>query len=374
MKSQRNKFHKSAIVFLGSLILFGCKTIEVAGVQEEQWGEIDGKEVFHYTLTNSNGVQVKITNFGGIITSILVPDNKGVLGDVVLGFDNLKQYQEGNPCFGATIGRFANRIRNGRFEIGGVIYQLEQNAGAYTLHGGNEFDRVVWDAQVVENGDTKAVKLHYLSKDGSKGFPGNLETYVTYTLTDDNSVEVHFEATTDKTTNVNMTQHSYFNLNGCREPIYDHSIKIAADNYTEIDDEIIPVGTIATVNNTDWDLTTMTRIGENIKKLDFNGYHYCYAFNKPLNKFEEVIEVVEPKSGRTLTVSTTQPGVQFYSGNTIGNKFIGKNNIQYADNMAFCLETQHFPDSPNHTNFPSTLFKPGEKYDELVVYKFGVTP
>lgn len=313
---------------------------------------------------------VKITNYGGIITSVLVPDRDGHMDDVVLGFDNLNQYLEPNPCFGATIGRYANRIRNAEFEIDGTSYQLIKNDGDHCIHGANEFDRLVWESEILE--ENNGIRLHHLSKDGTNGFPGNLDVFVTYNLTDDNAIEVKFEAETDKTTHVSLTQHSYFNLNGCKDLIYDHQIQIDADKYTEIDEYIIPTGRLSTVKNKDWDLTELTRIGNNIHKLDFNGYHFCYAFNNYDGTLKKVIDVVEPTSGRTLEVSTTQPGVQFYSGNKISENLIGKNNTQYGPHMAFCLETQHFPDTPHHPNFPSTLLKPGEKYEEVVIYDFGL--
>ena len=345
---------------------------EHSGVTFKNWGTANGENVFLYTLTNDNGMVVKLTNFGGTITSILAPDKNGKFKDVVLGFDNLEQYKAEHPCFGATIGRVANRIRNGQFKIGETTYQLSQNSNEHCLHGGNEFDRVVWASKIVVNDQGPSVQLHHLSKDGTMGFPGTLDSYVTYTLTNDNSLIAHYEATTDKATHVNMTQHSYFNLNGMEDKIYDHIITIDADTYTEIDEEIIPTGKLAPVKGTDWDLTTPTPLGENIHKLDFNGYHYNYVFNKAVGELKKVIEVWEPKSGRTMTISTTQPGVQFYSGNGIGDTFTGKNHIKYADHMAFCLETQHFPDTPNHANFPSTLLLPGEKYDETAIFHFGI--
>ncbi|MDO6819596.1 aldose epimerase family protein [Zobellia sp. 1_MG-2023] len=354
------------------LCAIGRLNSQHAGIKSEKWGEAQGKEVLLYTLTNENGMVVKITDFGGTITAIRVADKEGIFEDVVLGFDNLEQYKAEHPCFGATIGRVANRIRNARFEIDGTSYELTQNSNGHCLHGGNEFDRVVWASKIVVNDQGPSVQLHHLSKDGTMGFPGTLDSYVTYTLTNDNRLIAHYEATTDKATHVNMTQHSYFNLNGMKDKIYDHIITIDADTYTEIDEEIIPTGKLAPVKGTDWDLTTPTLLGENIHKLDFNGYHYNYVFNKAVGELKKVIEVWEPKSGRTMTISTTQPGVQFYSGNGIGDTFTGKNHIKYADHMAFCLETQHFPDTPNHANFPSTLLLPGEKYDETAIFHFGI--
>ena len=364
----KNSYLPRLFLLLIYMISFTACTTKKDNVQQEDWGEIQGKKVYHYTLTNSQGMVVKVTNYGGIITSVLVPDKNGDLSDVVLGFDNLQQYTAPNPCFGAAIGRFANRIKDAKFEIDGKTYQLEKNNGEHCLHAGNEFDRVVWDCEIIENG----LRLHHFSKDGTYGFPGNLDVYITYTLTEENAIHVTFAAETDKATHVNLTQHSYFNLNGGKELIYDHRIKIDADNYTEIDADIIPTGILSTVKGTDWDLTKMTRIGDHIHQLDHNGYHYCYVFNKSTDAFKKVIEVVEPTSGRTLEVSTSQPGVQFYTGNSISNELVGKYNIQYQPHIAFCLETQHFPDTPNHKSFPSTLLLPGEKYEEVVVYKFGV--
>lgn len=359
------------IVIAIIIIVSSCSTSDNS-IKKEIWGEVEGKQVFLYTISNSNGMTMKLTNYGGIITSVKVPDKNGKFEDVVLGFDNLQQYLGKHPCFGATIGRFANRIRNSRFEIDGIEYKLTQNNGSHCIHGGNEFDRAVWDSEIVNSEGGNGIKLQYLSKDGKKGFPGNLNVYVTYMLTEENAIHVLFEAVTDKTTHVNLTQHSYFNLSAGKETIHNHRIKIDADNYTEIDEDVIPTGVIATVKGTDWDLTKMTRMGDNIGKLDKGGYHYCYVFNKPVNELAKVIEVYEPNSGRTLKITTTQPGVQFYTGNFISDELTGKYGIQYGPYTAFCLETQHFPDSPNHSNFPSTLLLPGNKYEEMVIYRFGV--
>ena len=338
---------------------------------KEKWGEVQNKPVYLYTLKNKAGMTVKLTNYGGIITSILVPDKHGKFEDVVLGFDNLKQYTGPNPCFGATIGRYANRIKNGRFTIDDTEYQLTQNDHQQCSHGGMEFNRAVWKSKLVKNEHGEGVQFYYFSKDGSNGFPGNLKTNVTYTLSKDNKIYIEYKAETDKDTYVNFTNHSYFNLTGSKEKIYNHKIQIKANNYTEIDEDIVPTGKISSVKNTLWDLTKLTRIGDHIHELKFNGYHYNYIFNKPLNQLKDVITVIEPNSGRTLTVATTQPAVQFYTGNAIPN-FIGKNNTPYSQHSAFCLETQHYPDSPNHSNFPSTLLKPGEKFNQTTIFKFGI--
>jgi aldose 1-epimerase len=342
-------------------------------IQQENWGSIDGKPVTLFTMTNANGMIVKLTNFGGIITSVMVPDKDGNFEDVVLGFDNLQQYIDGHPNFGATIGRFTNRIRNAKFTIDGKTYHLSPNLDPHNLHGGeNGFAKQLWNASAFKNRKEVGVKLTYFSADGEEGFPGNLNATVTYTLTEDNAIVIHFEAETDKPTHVNLSQHSYFNLNACKDKIYDHTIWIDADNYTEIDDDVIPTGKISTVKGTDWDLTVPTRMGDNIFKLDKNGYHYNYIFNKPANRLKKVIEVRDPLSSRTMEVYTTQPAVQFYSGNNIGDTYTGKYGVKYSDHIAFCLETQHYPDTPNHSNFPTTLLLPNQKYDHTVIYKFSV--
>lgn len=358
------------LIILSSILFAACGGTNTE-TQQESWGEFEGKAVYLYTLANENKMEVKVCNYGAIISSVLVPDRKGNLEDVVLGFDNLEQYLEPNPCFGAAIGRFANRIKDGRFSIGDSVYQLSQNDNGHCIHGGNEFDRVVWESEIIKNEMGNAIRLHHFSKDGSNGFPGNLDVYVTYTLTADNSIHILFEATTDKSTHVNLTQHSYFNLAGTDAKIFDQQIRIDADNYTEIDEDVVPTGIISTVKGKDWDLTELTRIGDNIHKLDKGGYHYCYVFNKEEGEEKMIIEVLEPESGRFLEVTTSQPGVQFYTGNGISN-LSGKGGVEYGAHSAFCLETQHFPDSPNHLNFPSTLLNPGEKYQETVIYHFGV--
>lgn len=366
-------FPKSFLFIICALAIgFASCTQNPKSVQQELWGAVQDKKVYQYVVTNANGMVVKITNYGAIITAVFVPDKSGTLDDVVLGFDNLEQYLEPNPVFGAAVGRFANRIRNAEFTIDETTYKLTKNNGAHNIHGGGEFNKVVWDSEIVENEQGIGVRLHYISKDGTNGFPGNLDAYITYTLTDTNAIHVKFEAETDKKTHVSMTQHSYFNLAGTEALIYDHQIKIDADRYTEIDEAIIPTGTLSLVKGTDLDLTSLTSMGKNIHKFENNGYHFCYVFNKPVGAFAKVIEVIEPNSGRTLEVSTTQPSVQFYTGNKISTDFIGKYGVNYQPHGAFCLETQHLPNTPNQPNFPSTLLSPNEKYEEVVIYDFGV--
>lgn len=352
---------------LSLLFMVACKPNGIK-IAEENWGEVDGKDVSLFTLKNNNGMEVKLTNFGGIITSIIVPDKNGKLEDVVLGFDNLKQYTDPHPCFGAIIGRFANRIRNAEFTIDNITYNLEKNDGEQCAHGAQEFNKAVWKTKKLENG----IQLHHFSPDGTKGFPGNIHAYVTYIITQDNAIEVIFKATTDKATHISMTQHSYFNLTACKALIYNHQVKIDADSIPEIDSLIVPTGPLKAVKGTIADLTTMRPIGKHMFEMDYNGYHYCYVFNKKEGELKKVVEIYEPTSGRTLDVTTTQPGIQFYTGNAISDQLIGKNGIKYGMHAGFVLETQHLPDSPNHPNFPSTLLRPNEEYKEHVIYKFGV--
>jgi aldose 1-epimerase len=357
------------------LNLNSCNTDPKADIEvyAETWGEVDGQEVKLYTLTNSNGMVIKLTNYGAILTSVVVPDREGNFEDVVLGFDNLEQYLGDDPCFGATIGRFVNRIRNARFTIGDSTYILSANDKGHCIHGGiNGFHTKVWDNEVIQNDSSVGVQFHYFSKDNEEGFPGNLHAFVTYTLNDSNEIAIHFKAETDQPTHVNFTHHSYFNLTGLKDKIFDHLVKIDADQTLEIDEDIVPTGNLLPVKTTIRDLNKLTRIGENIFKMDHKGYHFCYVFKKATDSGDWVIEVREPVSGRKLEVYTTQPGVQFYTGNSIGDRFTGKYGIQYGDHDAFCLETQHFPDTPNHENFPSTLLLPGDLYNETVIYKFSV--
>lgn len=349
----------------------GCATPHKKGINTKNWGTVNGETIQLYTLTNKNGTEAKLTNFGAILTALSVPDKNNTFTDVVLGFDNLQQYVDDNPCFGATIGRFANRIKQAQFTIDSTLYHVEKNDGNNHIHGGQEFNKAIWTGNTFENDNAVGVIFTYLSKDGAMGFPGNLNVTVTYTLTNTNDLKIDYTATTDKSTHVNLTHHSYFNLAGTDKLIYDHKIKIDANNITAIDEDIIPTGILENVVNTPKDLTKLTRIGDNIGKFNNNGYHFCYVFNKNLKEAKTVIEVIEPTSGRTMTVTTTQPSVQFYSGNAI-SKIKGKYGITYKPHSAFCLETQHLPNTPNLHNFPSTLLQPNNTYKEHVIYSFGV--
>lgn len=335
---------------------------------------IDGKAVQLYTLTNKSGASVSITNYGGRVVSILVPNKDNKLVDVALGYDSLKSYQKvDEPFFGALIGRYGNRIGKGLFTLDGNQYKLQLNNGPNTLHGGKDgFYSKVWDAKQ----DGQKLELSYLSKDGEAGYPGNLTVKVVYTLTDDNSLHIDYTATTDKATVVNLTNHTYFNLSGeGSATILDHELRIAADTYTPVDSTLIPTGQLVPVKGTAFDFTVAKAIGKDIETVDDQlkfgkGYDHNFALVKNDGK-TAVASVKSPISGITMEVYTTEPGLQFYCGNFMtGVDKDGKGGKAYPHRSAFCLETQHFPDAPNHLNFASTVLKPGETYTTSTTYKF----
>ena len=339
--------------------------------ERHDWGEVDGQPVSLYTIKNPSGAILRMTDYGAKIVELHVPDRDGKLDDVVLGFDNLEQYVAPSQSIGATIGRYTNRIRNGRFEIDGVVYELTKNEGPNTIHGGGEFENVVWDTEFVTTKHGDGLRFRYLSPDGTHGFPGNLDSTVTYVLRPDNAVHVTFEAETDKATHVNMTQHSYFNLNGARATIHDHVATIYASRYL-IFDEVIATGEIESLDGKPWDLREPTRLGDNMDQIPLGGYHHDYVIDKQDGDLAVVADVLDPLSGRTLTVSSTQPDVTFYVAMGLTDDFVGKYGITYGSYMAFCVETQHPVDAANHQQFPSTLLMPGELYRETVIYDFGI--
>ncbi len=329
------------------------------------------------TLTNKNGMMATITPYGGKIISLMVPDKNGHWGDVVLGYDSAEQYPNGNPYFGALIGRYGNRIAKGKFSLEGTDYQLKTNNGANALHGGPAgFHNVTWRLEKAETGNK--AELYYISKDGEEGYPGNLKVKITYTLTDDNELMIEYEAATDKTTVVNLTHHSFFNLAGAGNgTILDHSLFINADKFTPVDDGLIPSGELKNVKGTPFDFTKPTKIGERIDVVDAQlkngkGYDHNWVLLRKGEGLSLAATVSEPTSGRVMEVWTTEPGLQFYSGNFLNGNDIGKGGKKYEFRTAFCLETQHFPDSPNHPDFPSTVLKPGQVYKHKTVYKFKV--
>lgn len=348
-------------------------------IQRSVFGKMpDGQEINLYTLTNSKGMQVGITNYGARIVSIVVPGRDGQKADVVLGFDDLKGYLGNDPFFGAIVGRYGNRIAKGKFKLDGVEYRLPINDGPNSLHGGTKgFDKRVWDAREV---DRDAVELTYLSKDGEEGYPGNLSVKVVYTLENNNELRIGYTATTDKDTVLNLTNHSYFNLAGAGSgSILDEVMMINASRFTPIDSTMIPTGELRSVEGTPFDFRKPTPIGARIKEdnqqLKFaRGYDDNFVLDRKGPGLELAARVYDPKSGRMLEVLTTQPGVQFYTGNFLDGTIHGKEGKAYNYRSAFCLETQHFPDSPNHPQFPSTELKPGQTYHETTVFKFSTTP
>lgn len=367
-----NKIGRILLLIIGiPLLAYSCEKKELP-IKKEVWGQIENDTVYLYTISNKNGFTVKITNYGGVITSILAPDKNGNFADIVLGFDNLEQYQGPHPSFGGIIGRVANWIENSQFTIDGTLYKLNSLSGKDILHGNNEFDRVPWNSKIIKNKYGKGIQLKYTSKDGTYGFPGTVNACVTYTLNEKNDLRVTYEATTDKSTHINMTQHSYFNLNGNTSTIYNHHVNIKANAYVKHDLNTQPTRFIESLNGKTWDLRTSTKLGDSITKVQTNGYALCYVLDKKEGELEEVANVIEPNSGRTLRVSTTQPGLVFYTGNYLDGNLTGKYNAKYPQHGGLCLETQHYPDAPNQQNFPSTLLRPDENYKEVAIYSFGV--
>ena len=337
----------------------------------------DGQAAKLYTLRNAHGVEVSISSYGGTVTKLLVPDKAGKLGDIVLGFDKVEGYQspeyrKAGPYFGALIGRYGNRIKGGQFTLDGKPYTLAKNNGANHLHGGLKgFDKVLWTAEPGTSAEGQTLKLSYLSKDGEEGYPGNLQVTVTYTLTPDDALKIDYAATTDKATPVNLTNHAYFNLAlGQSADILGHEVTLPADRYTVVDAGLIPTGELRPVKGTPFDFTTPHKVGERIAQVP-GGYDHNWALNQT-EGLHPAATVYEPTTGRTMEVTTTEPGIQFYTGNFLDGTLKGKNGVTYGKHAGFCLETQHFPDSPNQPKFPSTILKPGQTLQSTTVYRFGV--
>jgi aldose 1-epimerase len=345
-----------------------------ASVRKSSFGKLpDGTAVDLYTLANANGLVAKVANYGTIITELHVPDRRGELGDVVLGFDNLARYLKGHPYFGCTVGRVANRIAKGRFTLDGQTYALAINDGPNHLHGGFKgFDKVVWKA---ERQTGAGVKFSYNSPDGEEGYPGTLAVAVTMTLTDANELRLDYLATTDKPTPVNLTNHSYFNLAGDGD-VGDHELMIAADRYTPSDSALIPTGEVKPVKGTPLDFTTPRPIGSRFAQVHTSpvGYDHNYVLNAGGKDLALAARIYGPASGRVMEVHTTQPGVQLYTANFLDGSLTGKRGVVYRQHSAFCLETQHFPDSVNQPTFPSVILRPGQTYDHTTVHKFSTQP
>lgn len=368
----------AALILALAILNAGCagvkKTTNMTRIDEQAWGQTqDGTPIKLFTLTNSKGMVAKITTYGAIITELRVLDRNDKVGNVVLGFDNLDQYLKGHPFFGAVAGRVANRIAKGRFTLDGHEYRLAVNNGPNHLHGGIKgFDKVVWTAKPLQaNANEASLQLTYLSKDGEEGYPGNLAVTVTYTLTEDNELRIDYSAKTDKATPVNLTNHSYFNL-AESGTILDHVLMINADRYTVTDDTLIPTGEIAPVAGTPLDFRKPTPIGARFDEIQKKpkGYDDNFVLNSAGKSLALAARVYEPKTGRVMEVLTTQPGVQLYTGNFLDGKLTGPNGQVYAQHTSFCLETQHFPDSVNHPEFPSTILRPGQTFKSTTVFKF----
>jgi aldose 1-epimerase len=343
----------------------------------------DGQPVELFTLTNAHGIEVRLTNYGGIITSLKTPDRSGRFDDIVLGYDSLSGYLRNSPYFGAIVGRYGNRIAKGRFTLDGTTYRLAVNNGPNSLHGGiRGFDKVVWTAEPFRSDGIEGVALEYTSADMEEGYPGTLRARVTYTLTDDNRLIVDYQATSDKPTPVNLTQHSYWNLDGDgSRDILAHVLTINADSMTPVDTTLIPTGEISPVAGTPFDFRTPMPIGARIDQRQNTqiryggGYDHNFILNRgnvAADSLVHAAHVADPSTGRTLDIFTTEPGIQFYSGNFLDGSITGKAGHIYKYRYGLALETQHYPDSPNHPNFPSTILRPGEKYTSRTVFAFGV--
>lgn len=367
-------FFRTTAVFICSL------AIATATTRAQTMEDFDSIQLA--TLKNSQGMTVKVTNYGATVTSIMVPDRNGKLADVALGYNRVEDYMNAvdKPYFGAIVGRYGNRIAKGKFSIGNETYKLAVNNGENHLHGGViGFDKVVWTMQAAQVKNAEAVKLTYLAKDKEEGYPGNLQITVTYTLTNANELKVDYLATTDKATPVNLTQHTYFNLKGEGEgDILDHEMMINAEAYTPTDAGAIPTGEIAPVKGTPFDFTSPKPIGRDInqnhEQIKFGmGFDHNFVIKRAAGdkSMQLAARVVEPKSGRTMEVLTTEPGIQFYCGNFLDGRLKGKAGKAYVQRGGFCLETQHYPDSPNQPKFPSTILEPGKKYETSTIYKFS---
>ncbi|MBI4326614.1 MAG: galactose mutarotase [Chloroflexi bacterium] len=359
--------------------LAGCATSAVspAKTSKEPFGNApEGTPVDLYTLRNSKGMEARICNYGGIVVSLKAPDRHGQFGDVVLGHDTLAEYIKDSPYFGCLVGRYGNRIAKGKFTLAGKEYTLATNNFPNHLHGGLKgFDKVVWQAQALPSDLGPALELRYVSKDGEEGYPGNLSVTATYVLTEDNALRLDYTATTDKATVANLTHHSYFNLAG-KGDILGHVVTMPADRFTPVDRTLIPTGELKPVAGTPFDFRTPTaigaRIGQENEQLKFGGgYDHNWVFDKRLGDLTLQARVFEPTSGREMEVWSTEPGLQFYSGNFLDGTIKGKVGWVYQFRNGFCMEPQHYPDSPNQPGFPSTVLKPGETYKNTILYKFG---
>jgi aldose 1-epimerase len=382
MSTHRTMIGRMLALGAGAALLAGCSSPSAPEtlIQKEPFGTTpDGQAVELYTLRNQHGLEARVMTYGGILVSLKTPDRNGKMGDVVLGYDNLDSYVKNSPYFGALIGRYGNRIARGHFTLDGTTYTLATNNYPNALHGGLKgFDKHVWSATTKEGAEGPELILTYLSKDGEEGYPGNLNVTAIYTLMQDNALRLQYTAETDKDTVLNLTQHSYFNLAGTGD-ILNHQVTILADRFTPVDATLIPTGELRPVENTPFDFRTSTaigaRIGQEDEQLKFGGgYDHNWVINKEFGKLALMARVTDPASGRVLEVLSTEPGLQFYSGNFLDGTITGKGGWVYQRRAAFCMEPQHYPDSPNRPEFPSTELKPGQVYHHTIIYRFSVQP
>jgi aldose 1-epimerase len=351
------------------------------GIRKVQFGTTrNGKAIDLYTLINAKGMAAQIINYGATLVSLKVPQQNGGIIDVTLGYDSLNAYEQDTVYFGGTIGRYANRIADGIFSLHGKRYHLTKNKRTNHLHGGNQgFNKVVWDVKALIDDADPMITLTYISKDGEEGYPANLSATVAYTLTDENEMRIDYIAETDQTTVINLSHHSYFNLAGAGSgDILDHILMIHADQFTPVNSRLIPTGELRSVKDTPLDFLKPREIGARIEENDDQlnlgkGYDHNWVLNKKEGVLAPAAKVTEPKSGRTMEVYTTQPGIQFYTGNLLGNRIAGKDKQVYGYRSGFCLETQHFPDTPNRPEFPPVVLEPGEKYKQTTIYRFSIS-
>ena len=387
------KVSKKMLAYLSLVLLIGCqsnltnKNEQPSGnmkakISKATWGTLpNGTTIDIYTLTNKHGLEARITNYGGIVVSLLTPDKNGKMEDVVLGFETLDEYMKDSPYFGCIVGRFGNRIAKGQFELKGKTYPLAKNDGENHLHGGLKgFDKVVWEAVPDTSSGEASLNLTYVSPDGEEGYPGNLEVRVVYSLTENDELKITYFATTDQQTPVNLTHHGYFNLTGgAKRDILSHELSINATGFLPVDSGLIPTGELRALNGTPFNFKTAKPIGNDINFDDIQlklgkgfDHNWVLAMHKPGGQPELAATVLEPESGRYMEVFTTEPGIQFYSGNFLDGTLKGKGGVVYQQRWGLCLETQHFPDSPNHLMYPSTTLVPGEHYSSTTIYKFSV--
>lgn len=367
----------NSVIFFGAAVISSAVAFAVSPIQKNKFGmTTDGQPVYAYTLTNPSGASMTAITYGGIITQIKVPDKNGNIGDVVLGFDNVQQYENEATYFGAIIGRYANRIANGEFKLGDTTYKLATNNGPNMLHGGFKgYDKRIWAADTAFTADGPSVRFSLVDPAGTEGFPGTVHISVIYTMTTDDTVKIQYFATTDKATPINFTSHSYFNLkDDGRSPIFDHVLQVEADKYLPVDATAIPTGQIAPVKGTPIDFTSPKPIGKDLKAMGGNppGYDHNLCLRSQDGSLAEAAVVDEPTTGRHMEVWTTEPGLQLYTGNFLDGTLKGKDGVVYQQYSAFALECQHYPDSPNHKNFPSTILKPGQFYRQITEYRFSV--